>query len=272
MSVRKFTRVCTRVCTRIRSFQYISDLHLEQRSKLVPIPVISKNMILAGDIGDPFDELYKEYLEFCSNEYENTFLVTGNHEYWNTNVNDLSQVDEQIENVVDKLDNVHFLKNGVVETDNVYFIGCTLWSKINKPPARLIGDELNIKYDGRLITWNELNELHEKDVNWISDTIKQCQDKHIVVATHHLPTFKLLHCKYKKSYLNYHDRYYTNLEHLIQKPILAWIGGHSHCNMKIDVNGVFLSIAAFGNPNNYEKYYLQHKVVSFNIPTTLPRA
>ena len=258
-----------KVGTFVRSFQYISDLHLEQRTQLVNIPVISKNIVLAGDIGDPFKPLYKEYLKFCSFEYENTFLITGNHEYWNTCVNDLTQVDDQINSIVENFDNIHFLKNKVVETDNVCFIGCTLWSKILNKTKKLdvlqtrggAIDKRMIKHNNKFATLQDLNKFHENDVKWLENTLRDIrQDKHIVVITHHLPTFKLMHPKYKKA--KNLDKYYTDLEYLIKKPILAWIGGHSHCNMEIDLNEVKLKIAAFGYPNDYEKYYLKHKIKS----------
>jgi len=261
-----------RLNTNAKRFQYISDLHLERRKDLVNLKVVAKNIILAGDIGNPFHDNYAEFMKRCSGEYENTFMIAGNHEYWNRA--GISLTNEKIEDVASKFNNVHFINNKIVEMDNTFVVGCTLWSnlsQISKNSQRLIGDDLNIYKDEKqgIINKDGLMKLHENDVNWLTRALNYCaisNDKKIVVVTHHLPTYRLLHNKYKNKRMEpYLDRFYSHLDYLIKPPISTWIGGHSHCSMKVYMNGVFLGISAYGYPNDYEKYYAKHKMTSFIV-------
>lgn len=249
-----------RLNTRLGNMQYISDIHLEYRNCMINLPIVSKNMVLAGDIGNPFKYNYEEYLRKCSYDYENTFVISGNHEYWNGNFN-IQEIDYKIENIINKFDNVHFIKNKIIETDDAFIMGCVLWSNIYSSLNSVTGDNINIKYKNKLIDTNQLNKLHVDDVAWLKQSINKIRntDKNVIIVTHFLPTYKLKHDMYNnpKNSLIY-DRYYTNLESLICKPITNWIGGHSHCKLSINLNNVDLHINAFGYPNIKE--YVENKV------------
>ena len=247
-------------------FQYISDLHLEMRRKIPNIPVIANQMILAGDIGNPFHDSYEEFLTLCSNNYKFTFVVSGNHEYWNDH--GIDATNEKIEEITSKLGNVYYMNKRKIETENVCILGCTLWSKLSyiPPETRKVGDDINI-FDskGIILGPDGLDMLHKKDVRWLTKTLESCK-KDTIVISHHLPTYDLLHRKYNNERnLQYLNRYYTNLEHLIKHPVKVWIGGHSHCSMKINIGNTFLGINAYGYPNQYEKFYSKHKVTTFHI-------
>jgi predicted phosphohydrolase len=260
-----------RLNVKAKHFQYISDLHLEMRKEPVNIKVVAKNIILAGDIGNPFHDNYSEFMKKCSGEYKNTFMIAGNHEYWNRA--GISITNEKMEDVASKYDNVHFINNKIVEMDDTFIVGCTLWSDLRSINSKkVIGDDLNIYQDdkGGVITRECLTRLHKKDVHWLTGALNECAKKNlkknITVVTHHLPTYKLLHKKYENDRMKPHlDRFYSNLDYLIQPPIKNWIGGHSHCSMKVYMNGVFLGISAYGYPNEYEKYYAKHKMTSFIV-------
>ena len=208
---------------------------------------------MAGDIGNPYGSIYRDYIYKCSTEYEHTFIIPGNHEYWGNNIDETNYKMDQI---INRFDNVYSLRNKIVVADNVNFIGCTLWSHLKEDSKQIQNISLNNRYLDR----NGLNKLHFSDVKWLFNRLNSTNIDTVVV-THHLPTFKLIHGKFKKDkYKEYYDRFYTDLEYLIKPPVKVWIGGHSHCTMRISLNGVDLRINSYGYPNQFEKYYLKHKV------------
>jgi len=69
--------------------RYFSDLHLEfiPREKISTFiekiaPGFDDICILAGDIGNPYQENYNIFMNFISENFKKTFVIAGNHEYY----------------------------------------------------------------------------------------------------------------------------------------------------------------------------------------------
>jgi predicted MPP superfamily phosphohydrolase len=71
--------------------RYFSDLHLEfikantmeQFIRKIPSGM-NEICILAGDIGNPYQSNYNIFMDFISKNFKKTFVISGNHEYYNT--------------------------------------------------------------------------------------------------------------------------------------------------------------------------------------------
>ena len=70
--------------------RYFSDLHLEfiKPNKIErfieKIPQgVNEICILAGDIGNPYQKNYDIFMNFINKNFKKTFVITGNHEYYN---------------------------------------------------------------------------------------------------------------------------------------------------------------------------------------------
>jgi hypothetical protein len=64
-------------------FQYISNLHLDLYPLgLFDIDAIAPYLLLAGDIGNPYQKKYELFLENISKKFEKIFIISGNHEYY----------------------------------------------------------------------------------------------------------------------------------------------------------------------------------------------
>ena len=61
---------------------YISDLHLEFRDEYFDINNEADILILSGDIGNPYEDIYINFLIKISNNFDKIILITGNHEYY----------------------------------------------------------------------------------------------------------------------------------------------------------------------------------------------
>lgn len=53
-----------------------------------------------------------------------------------------------------------------------------------------------------LLSWTHFNEEHERCFHFLSESVKRSQAKHIIVATHHVPSFELMSGVFKGSVLN----------------------------------------------------------------------
>ena len=111
-------------------FQILSDIHLEKR-KTFQHPIKAENLILAGDIGNPLMNNYKEYIKYSSHNHKRVFLITGNHEYWK---NTYEGTNKLIYDICIKYNNVIFLNNRFYDFEsnnrNIRIFGSTLWTEI----------------------------------------------------------------------------------------------------------------------------------------------
>lgn len=112
----------------------VSDLHLEFGTSLdITKWPEATYLALCGDIGVGMS--HRPFIEelLASKKYKTIFMVTGNHEYYGKNVEDVDTrwrkfAAEQPEGTFVFLDGTTFY-----ETDNFLFAGCTLWSNIDTP-------------------------------------------------------------------------------------------------------------------------------------------
>ena len=70
--------------------RYLSDIHLEfiKPKKLKKImnkikPNNDEIYVLAGDIGYPYSGNYLKFMDYINKSFKKTFVVAGNHEYYN---------------------------------------------------------------------------------------------------------------------------------------------------------------------------------------------
>jgi len=246
--------------------QYISDIHLEYLNTFPRIKPIAPHLALLGDIGNPFLSNYHELLTYTSYNWEKIFILTGNHEYWQENKT-MQEVDEHIQSLSTSYKNIFFLNNNThMVTPEYMILGTTLWSHIQSEPKTLFGDDISILINKQQhIRWNNINSIYNHNTNWLINELnlvksqnilihndnhnnnmvtQKCKPIKCIMLTHHLPTYQLIHSKYRNS--PYQDRFASNLEDLITDPVIAWLCGHSHIIMNIMINGIPCAINAYG--------------------------
>lgn len=151
----------------IRRLYYTSDTHHEMLSNnssrlidIIPIEAtadelasglqIRNFLALCGDIGNPYDPKYEQFLERHSARFEHVFVISGNHEYYsNTKQHPIPKIDEKIHEVCSKFSNVHFLQQTIFTIDSgteneVGFAGCTLWTPVNETAESVMRDYQHI--------------------------------------------------------------------------------------------------------------------------------
>ena len=223
--------------------QYISDIHLELlNSNSINIFPIGDVLILAGDIGNPYEEKYNDFLIDITNKFKKTFIIAGNHEYYNNNINDVKY---KIKEICGKLPNITFLDNSYEDYNNYRFIGTTLWTKIRNK-YYTINDTTYIND----MTIEKYNLLHTECVKFLNEILSNSIDKNIIVITHHLPIYELTDIKYRNNlYYKYHEWFNADIDDIIKKyNICAFIYGHTHiCSVQNHYN-----INFYCNPVGYE--------------------
>ena len=262
------------------SLQFASDIHLEYYTPpfeeiLVPS---AKELALIGDIGSPWEPVYKDFLRWCSSRWERVFVLAGNHEYfaptpaeWNGTERTLQTVDRQIRKVCEEVGpNVLFLQEGAyfIEDRKILIIGATLWTapslrQWDKLGPSVVGDGPGCRGDYADIYMrdeytNKLRFAHPSDITRIhtqhSAVIRRFLNPtwgkvpagwRVIVLTHHLPTRLLNPPEFRDHPLN--SCYSSNMDDLFKQPVVAWLAGHSHRarDLRMD-SGCLLAINPYG--------------------------
>jgi predicted phosphohydrolase len=215
--------------------QFCSDLHLEfPENRLLlkrnSLPGKGKVLILAGDIV-PFAGMEKhfEFFDYISGNFDQTYWVPGNHEYYGSDAGQKSgELNERIRS------NVFLVNNFAIELEGLSLLFTTLWTHIRPRYQWNIERSLNdfsvIRFQGHKLTVAQVNEFHSENIAFIHEQIEKRKGKKIVVVSHHVPTFFNYPEIYKGSEIN--EAFGTELFDLIHDSgIDYWIYGHHHVNV-----------------------------------------
>ncbi|MDE5628657.1 MAG: metallophosphoesterase [Muribaculaceae bacterium] len=218
--------------------QYASDLHLEflENSRWLkdnPLKAIGDVLILAGDIGYLGDDNYcrHPFWDWCAESFCQTIVIPGNHElYKSFDINDLHE-DWQLE----IRPNVKVCYNCVIPLSNdIDLVASTLWAKIHPwdeyQTERGVSDFRRIRNGEFRLSAQRFNEEHERCREFIERSVAASCARHIIVATHHVPSFELMADEFKGSPIN--GAFTSELDVFIANSrIDYWIYGHSHRNI-----------------------------------------
>ncbi|GHN02513.1 metallophosphatase [Cytophagales bacterium WSM2-2] len=213
------------------TFQYCSDLHLEfpENKKYLldhPLKPTGEILVLAGDIV-PFAEINKHdyFFDFISGQYQATYWLPGNHEYYNSDISKRSGlVHEQIRS------NVFLVNNTAITCNGTRLVFSTLWSKINPTHEWMIQQDITdfhlIRNNKTSFTVADFNLQHEQCLKFLKKELS-VKTASTIVVTHHVPTFYNYPAKYKDSLLN--EAFASEQFDLIADSGVAyWIYGHHH--------------------------------------------
>ena len=236
--------------------RYLSDLHLEfiKPDKLGKFigqisPGIDDICVLAGDIGIPTHFHYDALMKYVSKNFKKTFVIAGNHEYYNK-TKTMDEINLHLEEYFKKYDNITFLNNSYEVYNGYCFVGSTLWSKIIDVTYAI--NDITKIYDLDYIKYNKLNETCIKFLDETLDKNENC-----IVITHHLPSESLIDSKYKTDFMkNYNQWFYSNLDDLIlnqKDKIKCWIYGHTHTPSNVKINDIPFLCNPIGYPNENNK-------------------
>lgn len=269
------------------NIQYCSDIHLEFYNHLkfknhceiielfesIIKPKAASYLVLAGDIGQPHLPLFSLFFEWCSKNWTNVYYVTGNHEYYSptNSLKPMDIIENEIANKLSGFDNIHWCsqENNMshdISGTNITIIGATLWTDINNNDFnaksimmdyRRIGKYDNVKGVHK-IEPKDVSELHKYQRKLLESKIElgAKRGRHMIVVTHHMPSFELIADRFKYSDINH--CFASNCDDLIQMPnVIAWIYGHTHDVSERKIGNCICAVNAIGYPGEKKT---QHRI------------
>jgi predicted phosphohydrolase len=245
--------------------QYVSDIHLEKIAAPPPhllLEPLAPDLALCGDIGNPFSQIYADFLLWCSKRWARVFLIAGNHEYYTDRQEKktIEQIDNHIAALCKKTaNNIFFLQKSIyfIEEYKIAIVGATLWSApdIRHWDKLTEKGEYNAiyKHDGdcySLLQPSDVIDKHlehkaflEKELGPYNSNIPK--DYRVIVLTHYMPTQHLLTDDFKENPLR--TTYTSDLDNLMKEPVVAWLCGHSHSPKTIRFpSGTLVSLNPLG--------------------------
>ena len=179
---------------------------------------------------------FRDFLKRCSFQFPHVIYIAGNHEFyhgrWKASLDHLREE-------CSVFPNVYFLEKDIKTIGEYTFIGCTLWTDMNKgDPLTLhaINDMMN---DFRIIRNDEHGYTklrpahamyrHQQSVGYIKSIVQGKHDEKFVVVGHHAPSKQSTHPKYQNDHLM-NGGYSSDLsEFILDHPqIKLWTMGHTH--------------------------------------------
>jgi hypothetical protein len=257
------------MASRLR-IQYASDLHLEFFQKIafdMILKPVAPLLALAGDVGRPADPLYRDFLAYCSQNWEDVFIVAGNHEFYNKKtkeqwrfnplaVESVGKRYQQCISAASEFPNVHFLQRDRIVRRGVTFLGATLWTDLTGYEKRAQEFMNDYNYTAtregdviRPVTPVDTTKWHLDDRTWLNQEIERAEEAGlpVVVITHHLPSYDLISPRYAGSPMN--CCFASHADELIRPPVRAWIAGHTHTAIHMNrANGVQVGVNPMGYP------------------------
>ena len=214
--------------------QYASDLHIEfmeNRSYLSSGGIVpsAEILVLAGDISYLGDKKMtkRSFFDWCSENFRETLIVPGNHEYYRGY--DIADTMEDFEMKV--RDNVRYLNNRSYVVGEVELFFTTLWTKIDGFYAHAVqygmADFRYGVYKGRRFYVSDVDEIHQRCLDWLRNSLSKSSAKHKIVVSHHCPTLRDEFNLYPGGELN--SAFQVDMDDFIEgSDVGFWIYGHTH--------------------------------------------
>lgn len=255
--------------------QVISDLHLEFEPWL-PQNCGSDVLVLAGDIvvlGDVAlvrqgvasqrqlerAQRYQQLLGYCSREWEQVYLVLGNHEHYG---GVWQHAKQNAQWLLEPYENITLLDDSAHHYGDHLFLGTTLWTSANNEDPisqhlieRALADYKHIYIEDLVGSLQRLRvedtlQAHHNSVAWLRETLEQHPKTPTVVITHHAPSFHSVAQEYKHEH-HLNGGFASDLSNLIldNPQIQLWAHGHMHNSSDYQIG----STRVVCNPKGYHR-------------------
>lgn len=245
--------------------QVFSDIHMEHRTRssksgaahpvwnhIVPSAPLA---IVAGDIDT---RNFEDTITEIASKFEKVICVYGNHEFYGKDIDwrpDLSKIPS----------NVSILDQSTCVYEDTVFIGTTLWTDFEDENFLVMDAANSFINDFKIVTANNggtrftakmaADKFHTEKA-WLKHTITENRGKKIVIVTHFLPSYALVHPRWKNPSTDLLNHYFSaNCEDVIEmSEAAAWIFGHTHDKREMEIYDIPMYCNPLGYPNEGTGY------------------
>lgn len=232
------------------SFQLFSDIHTElKKDKFPKIPHIAKNLILAGDIGKITTQNFKDFIKYCSENWEHVIFVFGNHEFYASH--SITSLKNQYKKYFDEFSNVHLLDSQYIILDGIAIYGFTAWTRPLFSTASMaksygLNDYFKITTRKGSLKPNLLNEIIDEELLQFKEfitkiNINDIECNSVIIVTHFPPLRKNTSDPiYNNSFLNGYFSWENLLssENIVCDKLKVWCSGHTHWSYDFTFKGI----------------------------------
>jgi len=171
--------------------QLYSDLHLEYTTSYPKITKVCPYLFLAGDIGQIDDTNYRDFISYCSTNWETVIVVLGNHEMYHE-TKDYNSLLNEYKEFFSLYPNIHLLEHETFQLGEYIVLGCTMWAHMKPKYTKNINSLHKIKRIETDKNGNEylvdlgrkaLNKLHERSKQWLLSEYDE--NRKTIIITHH---------------------------------------------------------------------------------------
>jgi predicted phosphodiesterase len=246
----------------------VSDTHLEQwvgqraevlRNKFIPHDErdVDSVLVLAGDISSKPSQLI-DFLREVEKFFLHVIYFPGNHELYNHEMISWSEnlkaslKSGPFEDPENPKTSFETLNVGCKEFENVRIIYGTLWADggpslwHQSQVGKYLTDFRIIQLGTHRFTVRDMIGIHNRQKKQIQDFLEVPFDGTTIVATHHLPSYKLCHPRFGD---DANGGFASNCEDLLDRDFSpdVWIHGHTHDTIDKEMLGTRIIC----NPSGY---------------------
>lgn len=201
---------------------------------------------------------FRDFLKRCSVQFPHVVYVAGNHEFyhgkWPIGI-------QYLRDECARFPNVYFMENDSRTIDDVTFVGCTLWTDMNRGDPTTLHAVAHMMNDFRIIRNSDLGftalrpahvaQAHRYSLGYIKQVTEGKPDQKFVVVGHHAPTKLSVKPRYANDHLM-NGAYSSDLsDFILDRPqIKLWTHGHTHD----DFDYMIGSTRVVCNPRGYIGY------------------
>lgn len=233
--------------------QIVSDLHREFGDPVVIENAGADVLILGGDITSSRN--FKSdvpFFEEMADQFEHVIYYLGNHEFYH---GDFRDTPKMIKDGLCHINNLYLLNNEHVLLNGCAIWGGTLWTDCNGQDKasvaaieRGLSDYRLIRNDGKKLTVRDTIKAHKQALESLQIFLTSFPDFPCIVATHHSPSFRSVHPRYKDDY-HINGAFHSGLDNIMARyqNIPLWVHGHTHDSMKY----MLYNTLVMANPAGY---------------------